>query len=174
MTGQEPDRFFYNNEKFELVGVKGKGLLVPSDIGIETYMSATSCRRGYILRYKIVESQLVLDGFWFNSKSDDLPDINSNKPVNLSEETAEEGDYFHDMFKFEYRNLQKQIPFNGSIILGKDLIKSKYVHMGFQSPTAYKTVLKFEFKNGTMVNVEDQSDKAKKYRRKGKRKKFRI
>ena len=94
MTGQEPDRFFYNNEKFELVGVKGKGLLVPSDIGIETYMSATSCRRGYIMRYKIVESQLVLDGFWFNSKSDDLPEINGNKPVNLSEETAEEGDYF--------------------------------------------------------------------------------
>ncbi|MFX1346886.1 MAG: hypothetical protein ACFFAI_17450, partial [Promethearchaeota archaeon] len=96
-------------------------------------MSATSCRRGYIMRYKIVESQLVLDGFWFNSKSDDLPEINGNKPVNLSEETAEEGDYFHDMFKFEYRNLQKQLPFKGSIILAKDLIRSKYVHMGFQS-----------------------------------------
>ena len=55
MTGQEPDRFFYKNEKYELIGFKGKGFLIPSDIGIETYMSATSCRRGYIMRYKIVE-----------------------------------------------------------------------------------------------------------------------
>ncbi len=171
MTGQEPDRFFYNDEKFELVGIKGKGLLVPSDIGIETYMSATSCRRGYIMRYKIVERQLILDGFWFNSKSEDLPEINGIKPVNLSEETAEEGDYFHNMFKFEYRNLQKQLPFKGSIIIARDLIRSKYVHMGFQKSTAYKTVLKFEFKDGIIVDVEDQSEESKRYRRKGKRKK---
>jgi hypothetical protein len=123
------------------------------------------------MRYKIVESQLILDGFWFNSKSEDLPEINGNKPVKLLEETAEEGDYFHDMFKFEFRNLQKQLFFNGSIRLAKDLIRSKYVHMGFQSSTAYKTVLKIEFKNGIIVDVEDQSEEAKKHRRKGKRKK---
>jgi len=167
MTGQEPDRFYYKDQRLDLVGIKGKRLLIPSDFGIETYMSATSCRRGYIMRYKIIENQLILEGFWFNSKTGDLPEINGNKSIKLSEETAEEGDYFHDMFQFEYRNLEKKIPFKGSILLAKDLIRSKYVHMGFQSPTAYKTVLKFEFKDGIIVNVQDKSEAAKKARKKG-------
>lgn len=169
MTGQEPDRFFYKDQKFELVGIKGKGLLIPSDFGIETHMTATSCRRGYIMRYKIIENQLIVDGFWFSSKSDNLPEINGIKPVQLSEETAEEEDYMHDMFKYEYRNLNKYLQFKGSIKLAKDLIRSEYVHMGFQSPTAYKTVLKFDFKDGIVVNVEDQSKAIKKARKKGKK-----
>ncbi|MFX1360652.1 MAG: hypothetical protein ACFFDL_11115 [Promethearchaeota archaeon] len=165
MTGQEPDRFYYKDQRLDLIGINGKGLLLPSDFGIETHMTATSCRRGYIMRYKIVENQLVLDGFWFSSKTDDLPEINGIKPVKLTEETAGEDDYMHHMFKFEYRNLEKKISFKGSIILAKDLIRSKYVHMGFQSSTAYKTVLKFEFKDGMIVNVQDISKAAKKARK---------
>ena len=165
MTGQEPDRFYYRDNRLDLVGIKGKGLLLPLDFGIETHMTATSCRRGYIMRYKIVENQLVLDGFWFSSKTDALPEINGIKPVKLSEETAEEHDYMRHMFKFEYRNLEKKTPYKGSIILAKDLIRSKYVHMGFQSLKAYKTVLKFEFKDGMIVNVQDISKAAKKARR---------
>jgi hypothetical protein len=167
MTGQEPDRFFYKDNKLDLVGIKGKGFLLPSDFGIETHMTATSCRRGYIMRYKIVENQLVLDGFWFSSKTDDLPEINGIKPVKLSEEMAKEDDYMHHMFKFEYRNLEKKIPFKGSITLAKGLIRSRYVHMGFQKLTAYKTVLKFEFKDGIIVNVQDISKVAKKAGKKG-------
>jgi len=167
MTGQEPDRFYYKDQRLDLVGIKGKGLLLPLDFGIETHMTATSCRRGYIMRYKIVENQLVLDGFWFSSKTDDLPEINGIKPVKLSEEMAEEDDYMHHMFKFEYRNLEKKISFKGSIILAKDLIRSKYVHMGFQNLTAYKTVLRFEFKDGMIVNVQDISKAAKKARKEG-------
>jgi hypothetical protein len=34
--------------------------------------------------------------------------------------------------------------------------------MGFQSPTAYKTVLKFDFKDGIIVNVEEKSEAVKK------------
>ena len=169
MTGQEPDRFYYKDQKLELVGFKGKGLLIPSEFGIETYMGATSCRRGYIMRYKIVDDNLILDGFWFNSKADDLPEINGKNPVKLSEETAEEGDYMHTMFTHEYRDLNMSLQFKGNVLLGKDLIKSQYVHMGFQSSSSYKTVLKIDFKDGTIVNVEDKSNEAKKARKKGKR-----
>ncbi|MFX1401952.1 MAG: hypothetical protein ACFE8V_11995 [Promethearchaeota archaeon] len=161
MTGQEPDRFYYKDKKLELVGLKGK-LPIPSDYGIETHMTATSCRRGYIMRYKIVENHLFLDGFWFNTKSDDLPEINGVKPIKLSEETAKEGDYMHTMFTYEYRDLNLSLQFNGKILLAKDLIRSKYVHMGFQSPKAYKTVLEFDFKDGIIVDVEEKSEAAKK------------
>ena len=119
MTGQEPDRFDYKGQKFELVGMKGKGLLIPSDFGIETHMTATSCRRGYIMRYKIVENHLILDGFWFNSKADDLPEINGIKPIKLSEVTAKEGDYFHTMFTYEFRDLNKSLQFKGNVMLAK-------------------------------------------------------
>ncbi|MFX1488125.1 MAG: hypothetical protein ACFFBI_03190 [Promethearchaeota archaeon] len=165
MTAQEPDRFYYKDQKLELVGLKGK-LPIPSDYGIETHMAATSCRRGYIMRYKIVENHLFLDGFWLNPKSDDLPEINGVKPIKLSEETAKEEDYMHTMFTYEYRDLNMSLQFKGKILLGKDLIRSKYVHMGFQSPTAYKTVLQFEFKDGIIVNVEDKSENAKKAKKK--------
>ena len=119
------------------------------------------------MRYKIVENQLVLDGFWFNSKAKDLPEINDIKPVKLSEETAEEDDWMHSMFEYEYRNLNKNIQFKGSIWLAKDLIRSEYIHMGFQSPTAYETVLKFDFKEGIIVNVEDKSKGVEEVRKKG-------
>jgi hypothetical protein len=172
MTGQEPDRLYYKDQKFELVGMKGKGLLIPSDFGIETHMTATSCRRGYIMRYKIVENQLVLDGFWFSSKTDDLPEISAIKPNKLSEETAKEGDFMHSMFTYEYRNLNMNLQFKGNVLLAKDLIRSKYVHMGFQSSSAYKTVLKIDFKDGIIVNIEDKSNEAKKARKKQKKKKL--
>jgi hypothetical protein len=118
------------------------------------------------MRYKIVENRIVLDGFWFNTKADDLPEINGVKPIKLSEEPAQEGDYLHTMFMYEYRDLNMSLQFKGKIKLGKDLIRSKYVHMGFQSPSAYKTVLQFEFKDGIIVNVEDKTETAKKAKKK--------
>ena len=73
MTGQEPDRFYFRDLRLDLVGIKGSNLTIPSDLGIETYSSSTNCWRGYIMRYKIIENQLIIDGFWFNSESEDVP-----------------------------------------------------------------------------------------------------
>lgn len=167
MTAQEPDRFYYQDQRLDLVGIKGDNLPIPGDFGIETFSASTNCWRGYIMRYKIIENKLVLDGFWVNSKNENLPEINKVKHVELSEETAKDGDWMHNMFKFEYRNLNKKIQFDGSIWLAKDFIRSEYVHMGFQSPTAYKTVLKFDFKDGIIVNVEDKSKAVEESRKKG-------
>jgi hypothetical protein len=85
----------------------------------------------------------------------------------LSEEIKEEGRGLSGMFEYEYRSLNKLIEFNGSLWLAKDFIDSEYVHMGFQSPTAYKTVLKFDFEKGFIINVEDKSKEAEKAREKG-------
>ena len=167
MTAQEPDQFYYRDQRLDLVGIRGNDLPLPGDFGIETCSASTNCWRGYIMRYKIMENQLVLDGFWFNSRNDVLPEINDMKPIYLSEKTAKKGDWMHHMFKFEYKNLNNKIQFNGSIWLAKDFIDSEYVHMGFQSPTAYKTVLKFDFENGIIVNVEDKSKAVELAREKG-------
>ncbi|MBN1800826.1 MAG: hypothetical protein JW891_04925 [Candidatus Lokiarchaeota archaeon] len=171
MTAQEPDRFYYHDQHLDLVGIRGNDLPIPSDFGIETHSNATNCWRGYVMRYKIVRNKLILEGFWFNSKSDNLPEINGLGPVKTSEIKFESiitsEDWLNRSFQYEYRNLNKIIHFNGSLWLGKDFIQSEYVHMGFQSPTAYKTVLKFDFKEGIIVRVEDKSKQANSARESG-------
>lgn len=167
MTAQMPDQFFYKDHKLDLVGIKGSELTVPIDLGVETMMASTACYRGYVMRYRVIENRLVLEGFWFATKMDDLPEINGVKPIKLSEETAEEGDWMHTMFQNEYKNLDLTVKFTGSLWLAKDFIDSEYVHMGFQSPTAYKTVLKFDFKDGIIINVEDKSKETEEAREKG-------
>lgn len=169
MTGQEPDRVYYMDEIYDLVGFKGKGLLFPRDFGIETHGRSTNCHRGYIMRYKIVEDSLKLDGFWFNSNNDDFLLINGVKPIKISEETAKQGEYIQSLFEYEYKNIDMIMNFRGNLLLAKDFIRSQYVHMGFQSSSAYKTVLKIDFKDGLVVNMEDKSKEAKKVRKKGKR-----
>ncbi|MHA1148461.1 MAG: hypothetical protein ACTSR8_09460 [Promethearchaeota archaeon] len=167
MTAQMPDQFFYRDYKLDLVGIKGNELPVPIDFGVETMMASTACWRGYVMRYRIIENRLVLEGFCFATKMDELPEINGVKPIKLSKETAEEGDWMHTIFRNEYKNLDLTIQFTGSLWLAKDFIDSEYVHMGFQSPTAYRTVLKFDFEQGIIVNVEDKSKEAEISREKG-------
>ncbi len=125
------------------------------------------------MRYKINQNQLLLDGFWFNSDDDDLLDIEGTQAIKLTRDTSEKSYMPYSIFKYEYRNLNKKIPFNGSIWLAKDFISSEYVHMGFQSPTAYRTVLKFDFEKGSIVNVEDLSKQVKKAWKKGDSKGYR-
>lgn len=164
MTAQAPDQFYYKDQKLDLVGIKGNALSIPRDFGIETIMASTGCWRGYIMRYKIIKNLLVLDGFLFNSKNDEFPKINDVEHIKL---TRENGHGLHGIFKFEYQNLNKKIPFDGSIWLAKDFIETEYVHMGFQSPTAYRTVLKFDFEDGVILNVEDKSKAVEESREKG-------
>ncbi len=163
MTAQAPDQFFYRDQKLDLVGLKGNELPIPSDFGIETRSASTGCWRGYIMRYRIIENRLTLEGFWFNPQNDELPEINGVKPIKVRRETGLVG----LGFKKEYKDLNKMIPFNGSVWLAKNFIRSEYVHMGFQSPTAYRTVLKFDFENGIIVNVEDKSKAVEISREKG-------
>ena len=169
MTGQEPDRIYYMDEKYDLVGFKGKGISFPTDFGIDTHGRSTNCHRGYIMRYKIIENSLKLDGFWFNSNNINFPLINEVEPIKITEEAAKQGEYLQRLFEYEYKNINMIMDFKGNLLLAKDFIRSQYVHMGFQSSSAYKTVLKIDFKDGIVINVEDKSKEAKKARKKGKR-----
>lgn len=156
----------YKEQKLDLVGIRGDELPIPIDFGIDTGMASTACWRGYIMRYKIIENRLILDGFWFNSKNIEVPEINGVSAIDLSKETTKK-DWMDRQFEFKYKNLDMTIQFDGSLWLAKDFIDSEYVHMGFQSPTAYKTVLKFDFKEGIIVNVEDKSNAVEIARKKG-------
>ncbi|TFF85902.1 MAG: hypothetical protein EU551_03090 [Promethearchaeota archaeon] len=155
MTAQIPDQFFYNDLKFDLVGIRGEGLYTPIDFGINTISASTACWRGFVMKYSIKNNQLLLEGFWINTKDEKLPEIDGIKPSKLDKDHK-----MSSFFKYEYMNIDKKIPFSGSIWLAKDFIDSEYVHMGFQSPSAYKTVFKFDIEEGDIIKIEDLSKQA--------------
>jgi hypothetical protein len=144
MTAQIPDEFVLNNEEFSLIGLKGHGLFNPEDFGIVPYFTCTACWRGYVMRYIFTENQLILDGMRVNV--DDPPKINGINPEKGS-----------DLFKYNYKNLNLKTNFTGQVLLARDFIESMYVHMGFQRPIAFKTVVEINVQSGEIISVKDLS-----------------
>lgn len=146
LTGQISDEFRYNGEVFSLVGINGKGLYTPSDFGMRTTMASTACWRGYQMFYDCVDGKLILDAM--NANPTEIKPVNGVQP-----KQPEDG----WMFKHVYENLGLKTKFTGRILLGKDFIQEMYVHMGFQSPESYGTVIELEVKNGDVVKDTDLS-----------------
>ena len=56
-----------------------------------------------------------------------------------------------DCFKYMYEGLSLKTKFTGSIMITKDFIRSMYVHMGFQSPDTFRTVIRLEVQDGNIT-----------------------
>jgi hypothetical protein len=172
MTGQVPDQFFYHDKKLDLVGIKGSKLVTPKNFNIVPTMASTACYNGYLMRYKIFDLKLIIDGFWVRVKEETiLPAINNIKPIFFEKDRAIEKvtnpPYLPGYFNYEYRDLNYKIPFTGSLWVGDKFIQGEYVHMGFQSASAYEVVLRFDFEDGKVITVKDVSEKGQKAREKG-------
>ncbi len=144
MTGQIPDEIILDNQSFSLVGLKGQGLFKPEDFGINPYSTCTACWRGYVMKYQYINSQLFLDEMLVNV--DDPPIINGIKPQNEAR-----------LFKYYYKEMNLKSSFNGKLLLAKDFIQSMYIHMGFQRPMAYKTIIEIQIKDGEIISERDLS-----------------
>jgi len=153
MTAQIPDEFILNGENFSLVGMKGNGLFEPLDFGLTPHSTSTACWRGYVMKYHFTKDQLILDEMRINVN--DPPKINGIEP--------QQGE---SSFKYYYKNLNLKTKFTGRILLAKDFIQSMYVHMGFQRPMAYETVVEIHIKNGNIVILKDLSKHMAKKREK--------
>jgi hypothetical protein len=172
MTGQMPDKFLYKGEFYDLIGIKGEGLYTPEDFGMEPHSTCTACWRGYLNHYQCSEKEFTLEKMLVNTK--DPPEINGVKPAisdrkaaleraSKSEEYDQEA-WDQAMFEAIYTNLHLKTKFSGTVLLGKDFIDGMYVHMGFQRPISYQTVIKFHIEEGTVVKVENISEKIKEIR----------
>lgn len=153
MTAQIPDEFILNGESFSLVGLNGQNLTIPEDLGIIPFSTCTACWRGYVMKYIFMKNQMILDELHVNVA--DPPRINGVEP--------QKGD---NLFKYHYKNLSLQINFTGSVLLAKDFIQSMYVHMGFQRPMAFKTVVEIEIENGEIISLKDLSKQMEEQRKK--------
>ena len=161
MTGQIANQFKYEGEIYELVGIDGESLYAAEDFGITTQTASTACWRGYQTFYDCVDGELILDSL--HVRTEDKITINGVVP----EENKELAEDLWAFFNTIYENLSLKTKFTGSILLGKDFIREMYVHMGFQSPESFKTVIDIEVSDGNIIKITDVSARMEERRRLG-------
>lgn len=151
MTGQINDIFKFNGVEYVIAGIDGPELFDPVAEGFEPKIASTACWRGFYLVFETTDMYLYLDEI--NIRQDEAKVFNGKKP--------KKGEW---MFSHQYANLKYKLPFTGKILIAKDFIDSMYVHMGFQRPIAYKTVIELIIKEGDVLEVIDHSEKYEKRR----------
>ena len=156
MTAQMPDQFLYKGEQFVLIGLKGSKLFNPEEYGVYPVMASTACYRGFVATYVLTNKQIILTDIMLRSSEKKLNEINDQAANDLKNTMG---------FNFKYSNLNLPIKFTGFILLGKDFINEMYVHMGFQRPISYETVIEFQFRDGEIIVVNDFSELIAKLRK---------
>ncbi len=164
MTGQIANQFKYEGEIYELVAYHGESLYSAEDFGITTQTASTACWRGYQAFYDCVNGELILDAL--HVRTEDKIVINGVAPEENKELAEDSWAFFNTI----YENLSLKTKFTGSILLGKDFIREMYVHMGFQSPESFKTVIDIEVSDGDIIKITDMSARMEERRRLGQEK----
>ena len=156
MTGQIPDNLIYNKSSYSIVGLKGEGLPSPLDFDLKPISPHTANWRGFTMSYRISEDRLIV-----HEMNVTVEDLKEKPPLinGVTPETKKEG-YFH----LTYKSLKLKTQFTGKILIAKDFIDSMYVHMGFQSPLSFKTVIELKISDGTLIKVTNFSEIMEDYR----------
>ncbi|GBU29038.1 hypothetical protein R84B8_02600 [Treponema sp. R8-4-B8] len=135
-------------------------------LGIKPIASSTACWRGFVATYAINRGNLVLKKLYTNNgKGNDIPLINNKSPERATQKVLADC-YKNTLVDFTYKNVNLFIPYTGSILITRNFIRERYVHMGFQSPFSYEIVIQLTFKDGKFISSKDLSDIAKSVREK--------
>ena len=151
MTAQISETFFYKGEEYELVGMDGGDLISPLDFGMEPVALHTACWRGFYSTYEITRDGIFLKEMTMREKNGNYKPVNNIMPE-LADHEA------------HYKNLYVRVPFTGKLRLAKDFIDELYIHMGFQKPSAFETILDLTFEDGRLIDVKDRSKEMEKIR----------
>ena len=159
MTGQIADKFIYRGAAYDMIGVRGGELITPEQFGMTPTAGCTACWRGFYVTYELTSEGLYLRELTLYEKNDNYKPIDGVMPVPVG----------RNMFDWKigdmsYSNLNVRVPFTGKIRIAKDFIEERYVHMGFQAPSAYKTVHDVTLKDGKVVDILDRSREVEKLR----------
>ena len=156
MTPQISDLFKYKDNKYNVVGINGKGLLLPLQVfDVSPTAFSTACLRGYYIQYACnpQEENLVLESLSLLGKSTKDKKIKGISPVG-------DTDQFFDaasgrFFMYKYRDLEVPISFSGGFLIAKDFVSE----MGItEIPQSYETVFELLFDNGKLKKVIDWSE----------------
>jgi hypothetical protein len=145
MTGQIPDSLIYQGETYEIVSLSGQELVAPAAFGLQPESIHTACWRGYYCTYAVKADSLHWQEMTVRSRGGSYPAIHGVQAKVDAHGTA------------EYRGLDLALEYTGKILAGKDFIQERYVHMGFQAPSAYGCLVELTFVAGTLVEAVDRS-----------------
>lgn len=171
MTTQIDDKFKYKGKEYSVAGISEPELIDPSSaFGLEPLSVCTACWRGYQACFAVIDSHLVLDDLYVylfsaeqsedsdlqeNSVEGEIPEINDVSPIKLED---------MDSFNTLYRGLNYQLDYTGGLLIADGFIQGLYVHMGFQKPWKYETVIELLFEEGKLIKKIDQSEKMAEFR----------
>lgn len=173
MTAQIGDIYKHNNAEYTFVAASAPLSFAPKDYGLEPHMSSTGCYRGYWCEYEITDNGLSLEKLYLFNKDGNYPAFNgkSIEPAEYKEyQYIKNGkklkDYFPKYFGHRlYSNVHLLIPYTGKLLLGKDFLQQYYIHMGYQRPFAYETLMEFVFEKGILLDTLDHSETARELRK---------
>ncbi len=139
--------------KYSLIGMTAGRLATPEQFGMVPAMLHTACYRGFYATYELTGHALYLreltlraeNGFYLPI-GETLPDENTER------------------FQAHYSGLKVLVPFTGKIRLAKGFIRDLYIHMGYQKPTAFETVLDITLKTGEIMEIKDRSQEMEEMR----------
>lgn len=155
MTAQISNIFKIEDREYDLIGTSNEINFDPRDFGLTPVAPHTACWRGYYYEANIKDDQLVVENLYVNNATEDYPEINGVNPIDEKEESS----------FFAYYDVNLPISFTGKLLLGYGFLRRYYQHMGYQSPHAYQELLMLTFDDGKLVEREDLSDRAEKYRK---------
>lgn len=144
MTAQISDTFLFKGEEYELIGVAGGDLISPEQYGMRPMMMHTACYRGFYATYELTDDGLYLRELTLREENGEYKPIDGVLPDKEEHQAS-------------YHNLNVRTSFSGKLRLAKDFIRELYVHMGFQKPSAFRTVLDVTLKEGKVIELRDRS-----------------
>ena len=158
-TAQVADRVEYGGEVYSLIGLAGE-LPTPETFGMTTKGITTANWRGYVATYRINAIDLELIELIANTEDQIYPEIAGRKPTPRCRRV---NDICSEMGA-TYAGLNHAVEFTGRLRIARDFVPGQYVHMGYQKPSAFKVVLDLVYVDGTLVELIDRSEEAKKIR----------
>ena len=172
MTAQIGDIYKHHNEEYSIVALSAPLSFDPKNYGLEPHPSSTACYRGYWCEYDITEDGLFLEKLYLFNGDGNYPAFlgKSISPIEYQECDVYRGKKKtrekipRHMGHRVYENVHLLIPYTGKVLLGKDFLRDYYIHMGYQRPFAYKTLMEFIFEDGILLDTVDHSKTAEKLR----------
>ncbi len=158
MTAQVGDRFFLEGDGYSIVALSNPIQFQPEEYGMIPEACCTACWNGYWCDYHISEEGIRLQNLYIHTKDEIYPKINGIGPEEKSKK------YHLYMGHCLYRNLDLPMEYTGKILVGKDFIRTYYMHMGYQRAWAYEVLKELVFENGKLVQTVDHSHMAKQLR----------
>lgn len=146
MTAQIADTLVLHGREYSIVAIEEEWPFSPRAHGFEPVPLHTACWRGFYCRYEVIADELLLDTLTIGLGDASPPRWRAIEPRRGGDDPV-----------WEYAKAGLPIACTGGMIAAAGFLPAYYVHLGFQAPYAYETVLELRFAGGRLLDAADRS-----------------